>query len=529
MDTCSIADQMDDTGYDDFSAELILRFTEETKTGSKLFQTDAEGVWEAFLTGFPEGAIRQHYNCHACRSFVEHYGGLVTIGEDGTAKSAMWGDWAVGLFAQPVAASLAVVAKSKVVGVFIGPASPWGTPVTGEWHHMHVIPPKALANPSRKLTPGQLIAEKKEEFGMLNHALADFPAPIVARAVALLEGDALYRSEKCLGVAKWFANLHAAIDGVKNRVKRDNYVWSAVASAPAGWCHVRSSMIGTLLEDLAAGLPFDDVARKFREKMHPLQYQRPSSAPSNGQIEAAEKLFEKLGLAKALERRYATLADIKTVWTPPALIESKKGGGGLFGHLKNSGNDELPDLDVAAKAITWEKFRATVLPTAERIDCLVPYRGDFAALVTAVHADAPMILQWDREDERNPASAYVYHGGSLATHWGLESGSWTPVMAITLTPSQWSESRAMSNHGKSAIFILKGAADSGDVGLALFPETLRSELHEVRSTIEAFSRRGKLAGREGASACGIQYAGNTFRVKSAGSPVAMKYKIDRWD
>jgi hypothetical protein len=68
----------DESGYDKFSADLILRFTEATKNGAKLFATNAEGVWDAFLAGFPEGAVRQYYDCHACRSFVEHFGGLVT-------------------------------------------------------------------------------------------------------------------------------------------------------------------------------------------------------------------------------------------------------------------------------------------------------------------------------------------------------------------------------------------------------------------------------------------------------------------
>ena len=60
----------------------------------------------------------------------------------------------------------------------------------------------------------------------------------------------------------------------------DNLTWLAVATAPAGFCHVRSSMIGTLLEDVAAGMPFDAIKQRFDAKMHPLQYQRPTAMPS---------------------------------------------------------------------------------------------------------------------------------------------------------------------------------------------------------------------------------------------------------
>jgi len=82
------------------------------------------------------------------------------------------------------------------------------------------------------------------------------------------------------------------------------------------------------------------------------------------------------------------------------------------------------------------------------------------------------------------------------------------------------------------IFILAGAKDSQNTSLALFPETLRSELHQVRSTIEAFSRAGKLEGQEKASACGIALNkgsnGNArFRVRTKTGTV--EYRLDRWD
>jgi hypothetical protein len=83
------------------------------------------------------------------------------------------------------------------------------------------------------------------------------------------------------------------------------------------------------------------------------------------------------------------------------------------------------------------------------------------------------------------------------------------------------------------VFIMDGAKESRtNAGLALFPETLKSELREIRSTIEEFSRRGKLEGEEEASACGVALLKGAnwnarFRVRSATSTV--EYKLDRWD
>jgi hypothetical protein len=69
-------------------------------------------------------------------------------------------------------------------------------------------------------------------------------------------------------------------------------------------------MIGTLLEDIHVGLPFDDFKAKFAAKMHPLQYQRPQAAPKVGAIAQAEKLVEQLGIVRSLKRRFARLDDL---------------------------------------------------------------------------------------------------------------------------------------------------------------------------------------------------------------------------
>jgi hypothetical protein len=383
-----------------------------TADTSPLFTTDAAGLWDAYLASFPEGE-RQFHNCNACRHFVERYGGLVRISENGETTSAMW------------------------------------------------------------------------------------------------ESEA--KSPECSGD------------------RRTNAVWLAVATAPSGFCHPRSSMIGTLLEDIVAGLPFDDVSRKFRSKMQPDVYQRPQAAPSAGAIAQAEKLVEQLGIAPAFERRFARIDELHALWKPSVSEAPTKGG--VFGHLKPKGAQPESQLVASAQAITWEKFARTVLPHAKRIAFHVPSRGNFCALLTAVHPDAPPIHQWDSLEKRNPVSHYVYHGGSTPSQWGLATGL-REVTAITLSPWQWFDAKC-EHQGKAAVFVLSGARDSRTgQGNALFPETLRSELHGVRSVIEAYSRRAEIGGREEASACGYHFSSKgeavTVRVRSANG-VQVDYRIDRWD
>lgn len=156
---------------------------------------------------------------------------------------------------------------------------------------------------------------------------------------------------------------------------------------------------------------------------------------------------------------------------------------------------------------------------------------NFCALVTAVNPDAPPIIQWDREEARNPFSWYVYNGGSSPAMWNLPNG-FVEVTAITLQPSMWGDEERFTHQGKSAIFVLSGARDARKPSAGLFPEILRGELHQIRATLEAYSRSSSISGGEEASANGLRIGENgdqaLIRVTSVNG-VAMHYRIDRWD
>jgi hypothetical protein len=317
----------------------------------------------------------------------------------------------------------------------------------------------------------------------------------------------------------------------KHEERQNNMLWRFIANAPEDFCHPRSSMIGTLLDDLESDMDFSQAERRFADKMHPLKYQRPQALPSQGNIEQAEKIVEKLGIARSLERRFARLDEIESIWEPKN-IGKKESEGGIFSHLETKEKPEQETIVTSEKTITWEKFSKNVLPEAEKIELYIGHGGNsYAALVTATHEDAPPILQWDKEELRNPVSHYLYSGGSAGHIWGLQTGEYCVVNAVCFEPSMWNEGK-YSHQGKGVMFILEGAKDTRNSSLALFPETLKSELRAIRSTIESFSSKGKISGEESASACGLllQSNGNwnaKFVVTSSG--IKSKYKLDRWD
>ena len=111
--------------------------------GPALFTTDAGPLFQSYLDAIP--ADKQHYNCHACRHFIDRFGSLAVIDESGKMLPAMWRpDDAIGFCSPVVLALHNKVARSNVTGVFLYSHSTLGTPKTGEWSHMAAYLPQGL-------------------------------------------------------------------------------------------------------------------------------------------------------------------------------------------------------------------------------------------------------------------------------------------------------------------------------------------------------------------------------------------------
>ena len=491
-------------------------------------------LWTLYLEGFSDEKQRQIHTCHGCRRFIEQYGALVQVDEVGNFRSVFWNSAAVpDLYVPSVEAMQDAVERARIVGAFFSSDARWGNGPNYDkkrnvsWDHFCVANPSIFKH--ALLEPQQRAAEIREEVGMIGRAISDFPRHSAQRAVQILLAEQLYRGEKVLGVAQWFLHIHDDVVSVKDRRRRDALMWREAATAPPGFAHVRSSMIGTLLEDLLTG-DVDTARRKFAEKMHPLQYRRPTAAPTAGQIDAAEKVIAALNAQHALERRYARREDISLiVWERIEAVPPK--GGGVFDHLRKP-TVAAPQEISGATPITWTKFEATVLPSAERLQYFISERAQpFIALTTAAHADAPPMLQWDRAERRNPVAWYIYIGGAAPAQFGLTSG-WADVSFVTLLPPTWFEKSP--HYGEGAILVLEGAHDKFPRGGGgFFPEQLRSEYHGIRHTIEAHTRSRSLEA-DPASVAGIDlrrgpHFGPPRHVRVTFGGVSITYAIDRWD
>lgn len=474
-----------------------------------LFTTDADPkqLWELYLNSLSV-EIRQHYNCHSCRDFLQRCGGLVRVTTDGDVIPLLWGPYAdYSAFAGVAEAMNAYLMRRKVTGVFFSSYSEIGSPSINGWTHLRGrVPVK-----SRNRDPNKARGEKRTDYETLHRALAEYKVKELDVVMRVLEAVALNCTEKVFGQAQWFLDVIKNLSRVSfsGKSRRDAVVWRAVADAPPGWCHVRTTMLGSLLDDVKAGKSFDQIKAAWTRKMHPLQYQRPQATPKAGAIDHAERVFADLDLAASLRRRFARLEDIAVaLWTPKPKPQDTAAEG-IFYELRRQGN--LPrEMELPARSMTLNKFLEEVMPSAHKMEMYLHNTDSFFGLTTAVDPAAKPILQWDGEP-RNPVTHYFYSGGSTPHRWGCRAGTWVEVTCVFNHPAHWHHADRFSHHGEYTMFAMAGFVDQTAAELALFPETLRSELHEVRAVIEAYSKSHNLEDREQGTANGFAIKRGTMK------------------
>lgn len=518
-------------GYDHLLRSIRESFELATASNEPLFTTAIDNLYDIFLEHLPAEA-RQHYNCRACRHFVNRYGNLVTIDDEGYIHPVMWYGGIPEFFHNSVIEIRKAITNSKVTGMFITAEKRLGVAKTGVWNHMCVDLSKDRIHRDRIHNEWQTMAQKKQDYLMLLNATTKYKQSTIETAVNLLRSDNLYRSEKVLGIAEWFMDVKTNVENLKGKQK-SNYIWKKSATAPAGFCHVSSSMIGTLLDDIEDGMGFDAVKSRFESKMNPLKYQRPQVAPAAQNVARAEEIVAKLGIADSLKRRFARLDELNLLWKPREVKSKASVGTGIFAGLKTkeeTRTKKTSNMVANGGTMTWDKFQRTVLPNAKKIEMNVWGNDSYAAMVTAEDPSAPPIIQWDNEENRNPFSWYLYAGGSWPNQWNLSSG-WVEVTGITLQPNLWQPGFEHQGHG--VFFVLRNCRDINNKSSGLFPEIMRGELREVRATIESYSRSAKLSGYDEATACGIlRQSGKTWsncELKVTTDLGVTTYKLDRWD
>ena len=373
-----------------------------------LLQVNGEYLPMLFLDNLPQ-QLRQHYNCNCCISFLRKFGGIVSVDGDGKVTSPLWNPGEVpDHFKQSIEALKKEVESSPIINVFLTSEEVIGTPFNettsgGVWKHFSLDIPRASRYVKTTLSSGQKRAELREDVKILKRGLDEFSLDVCTKALAYLTSGTFYRAEKADDRVEWIIKCKKDIAG-KSPEAINNLLFLFAAKAPAGWAKIKSSIVGTLLEDIEKGLSTEQVQRNWETKMS--GYMRATVTPTAGNVAAAEKIVAELKAAGSLDRRFASIEDVKDfLWKAK---ETKKEG--LFSDLVTKPTAVKDALEIPPTKMSWGKFVEKVLPTVLDVSMKVPNTGNtFFALTAASDAESTNILQWDN------SISWYYHGGVDST------------------------------------------------------------------------------------------------------------------
>ena len=390
----------ENNGYEELVDNIKKTFASKLKDNVKtpLFRTSVSDLFDTFLYYLPD-ACKQEYTCRACKHFVDRFGGLVFIKDDGTTESAIWNIENIpGMFIEPITQMKEIVESAQVQDVFVSDYVDLGTYDTNGFHHFSAKLPRVMINTSRVKNASQISAEKAEDYGMLKRALEKYSISQVDQALNLLESGSLYRGSSYVAMCKWFKETKEKIASINDQPQHTNMIWKYAATAPNGFTHISGSMLGTLLDYIVDGDDFDTIKRKFETNMSAENYRRSQSAPTQRAVESAEKLIEKLGLADSLRRRYAKLDELpenEFIWK--SKTENKEEvKTGVFAGVQTKAVDSNETKSVIPQVtMTWDKFRKTILPTADKLEVKVDGTTHLMGIVTAAVPESENIMNWD--------------------------------------------------------------------------------------------------------------------------------------
>ena len=145
--------------------------------------------------------------------------------------------------------------------------------------------------------------------------------------------------------------------------------------------------------------------------------------------------------------------------------------------------------------------------------------------------DAPDIVRWESQ-----LAWYLYGRDGGAYRVNSNSAAWIPRSNVGFNGNVrcnaiWPLPAEFGSPG--AIFVLEGCRDGvkgASATISLFPEILKSELHPIRATVEAYNNTRCLTGWPG-SAAGLMLDSNSpaIEAKVVSGGASSIYLIDRME
>ncbi len=424
---------MSELDFSKFQGALHAQYHRMLETG-RLFRTgvDVDGLWITYIDSFPPGTNpvfreRTEHDCTCCKQFIRQAAAMVAV--DANNKLMTLFDIETGEPAyDAVAKAMAEYVRSEpIVDVFMHIEEKIGRDRTAEltkdkksvvrnWEHFFLQLPSAKKN-----SPGPAFVVKKEELApklaeqrdnhqVLLRGLKEFSLEAIEKAFSMIRGDdtgvPLYKGEEQVGPLKTFKALKERFDQVR-APDRSAWVWSILHTVSPAIARMRNHAIGTLLIDLAEGMPLDQAEARWNKVVAPENYKRPQPVITQKMIDSAMKTIQELDLEPHLSRRFANIGDItvnNVLWVDRASKAKMKGS------ISSLLSEEVvaakqPD-DAKAEPIAIKDFMEKIVPSALGMDVFLKNRHqpNMVSLTTAQENLAPKMFLWPNN------FGWSYHG-----------------------------------------------------------------------------------------------------------------------
>lgn len=389
-------------------------------------------------------------SCRTCRDFVSTYGALVYHKEDGTPVAALWNEEEVEPRYKPLFAimSKAVIEiynipsiqlASKIslaqdAGALPFTADYWraGVKERGRFHHLYID-----FGDEQSYVGGAERGRLHDSIQFILWFLSDCKRlPRLERMIAyakvtdsLVDDTSLINALANMKSIMAFWKEPADVEYLKERNHKALAFARGVAHLVHGYTkQLRGGAASVFFTDIGdpATIPERDLLR-YLEMTSPANHKRVTREFNQRALELAEKKIIESGLDQTLIRRSVEKGDdLPYIWKGKVKEKAKLQ---ILSELNVKGeNRELPK-EYLNKKVSWESFLQKYAHAMDKISLLVPYRGLFTGVITAVFKDAPNITLWN-----NPMTAWTYLNGSKAESWNLVSGTLVDVTGIMRSP-----------------------------------------------------------------------------------------------
>lgn len=142
------------------------------------------------------------------------------------------------------------------------------------------------------------------------------------------------------------------------------------------------------------------------------------------------------------------------------------------------------------------------------------------------------VTVFEFEYKKGQPVKFITGGGVSKSSFTARPNGFVKVNGITNSPNLW-DGEDFTHVGNHIFFILDGVKDNGEgIGRGFLPEMLKSELHPIRRTLNAYTSTTPIHGADEATACGIGFSVDSewnlvLKVKTHGSTQLIT--IDRLD